>query len=38
MTPLFEAFNDQERVVPEGNAQELMRVLAIRLKELKLRC
>lgn len=38
MTPLFEAFNDQERIVPEGSADHLMKVLSIRLKELKLRC
>ena len=38
MTPLFEAFNDQESVVPEGNAHVLMKVLAVRLKELKRRC
>ena len=38
MAPLFEAFNDQQKVVPEGDAKELMNVLAIRLKQLKLRC
>ena len=38
MTPLFEAFNDQERIVPEGSADHLMKMLSIRLKELKLRC
>lgn len=38
MTPLFEAFSDQEKVVPEGNAHELMNLLAFRLKELKLHC
>lgn len=38
MVPLFEAFNDQEPVLPEGNAEILMKELASRLKELKLRC
>jgi hypothetical protein len=38
MTPLFEAFNDNERIVPEGNADRLMRELAVRLKELKKSC
>lgn len=32
MTPLFEAFNDQDRVVPEGNAETMMKLLASRLK------
>ena len=38
MTPLFEAFNDQERIVPSGSADHLMKTLSVRLKELKLRC
>ncbi len=38
MVPLFEAFNDQEPVVPQGDAQTLMKVLGMRLKEMKLRC
>lgn len=38
MTPLFEAFNDQERIVPEGGAEDLMKVLSARLMELKKRC
>lgn len=38
MTPLFEAVNDQEKVVPKDNASELMSVLSLRLKELKLHC
>ena len=38
MAPLFEAFNDQEKVVPEAKAGEMMRVLARRLKVLKVRC
>jgi hypothetical protein len=38
MTPWFEAVNDQEKVVPNENAGELMNVLALRLKELKLHC
>ena len=38
MTPLFEAFNDHEKIVPQGNADNLMKLLAQRLKELKLRC
>lgn len=38
MVPLFEAFNDQEPVVPTGDAGNLMKVLGMRLKELKLRC
>jgi hypothetical protein len=38
MTPLFESFNDQERILPEGSADQLMKLLAHRLKELKLRC
>lgn len=32
MTPLFEAFNDQDKVVPQGSAKDLMKILAIRLK------
>lgn len=32
MTPLFEAFNDQEKIVPEGSADHLMKTLSIRLK------
>jgi len=38
VAPLFEALNDQDKVVPNGNAEDLMQVLALHLKELKLRC
>lgn len=38
VAPLFEAMNDQEKVVPNGNAAGLMKTLAERLRELKLKC
>jgi len=38
VAPLFEALNDQDKVVPNGNAGDLMELLALHLKELKLRC
>jgi hypothetical protein len=38
MTPLFEAFNDQEKIVSNQKANQLMTTLSHRLKELKLHC
>jgi len=32
MTPLFEAFNDQDRIVPDGSADHLIKTLSVRLK------